>query len=68
MSAAEPLLTEAEAAAFLQVSRSAMNRWRVVRKGPPFLKLGGRLVRYARADLIAWAESGRKRTEGGEPA
>lgn len=47
----------------LGVSPHTLNRWRVLRRGPEFLKLGARIVKYRAADLTAWAETGRKRTD-----
>lgn len=49
-----------EAAAFLGLSPRTLDRYRVNGDGPAFHKFGNR-VRYARADLEAWA-SARRRT------
>ena len=49
-----------EAAAFLALSPRTLDRYRVDGGGPPFHKFGSS-VRYARADLEAWA-SARRRT------
>ena len=51
---ARALLSTAEAAASLALSASTLKRYRVEGRGPPFLRLGGR-VRYTRADLLEWA-------------
>ena len=56
--AAEPLLNESEAAAFLSVSVKLMQNWRWRGEGPRFVRLGGRLVRYRRADLEAFVAAG----------
>jgi excisionase family DNA binding protein len=45
------LLTPAEAANYLGVSLSALNHWRSERRGPVYVKLEGRLIRYRLADL-----------------
>ncbi|NBN77300.1 helix-turn-helix domain-containing protein [Microvirga tunisiensis] len=45
------LLTEAQAAEFLHVSRRSLQAWRVRGGGPRFVKVG-KLVRYRRADLL----------------
>ncbi len=42
-----------QAAAYLQISASTLNKLRVFGDGPPFVKMG-RTVRYRRADLDAW--------------
>lgn len=49
------LVTEAEAAAILGAARHTLQNWRASRKGPPFRKVGQRLVRYHVADLAAFA-------------
>ena len=48
---AKALLSTAEAAALLALSASTFKRYRAEGRGPPFLRLGGR-VRYTRADLL----------------
>lgn len=51
------LLDERKAAAILDVSLSTLRNWRWKNTGPRFHKVGGRLVRYHRADLAAFVES-----------
>ncbi|HBP87607.1 MAG TPA: helix-turn-helix domain-containing protein [Nitrospirales bacterium] len=51
-----PLLSSAQAAEFLGVSMSTMNRWRWLRSGPPFRRINGRTIRYALKDLENWSE------------
>lgn len=61
------LLDETEAAELLGCSHNSLRAWRCRRGGadsPRYLKVG-RLVKYRRADLIAWLES---RAGGGGPA
>lgn len=50
----EPLLTPREAAAYLQVAVQTLAKWRWLQLGPPFRKVGRRLIRYAKSDLEAW--------------
>jgi predicted DNA-binding transcriptional regulator AlpA len=50
------LLDEREAAAILGASVQTLRNWRWRREGPRFRKIGLRLVRYARADLLAFIE------------
>lgn len=45
------LLTCREAGEFLGVPESALAQWRSQRRGPPYIKLEGRLVRYRLSDL-----------------
>lgn len=45
------LLTPAQAAEFLGVSLDTLAQWRSQRRGPSYIKLEGRLVRYRIAGL-----------------
>ena len=47
-------LNTRQAAAYLQISASTLNKLRVYGDGPPFVKIG-RSVRYRRSDLDVWA-------------
>lgn len=51
----ERLLDEHEAARLLGMSHRTLQRYRVFGGGPAYLKVGGRLVRYQRKSLMAWA-------------
>ncbi len=57
-SAAPPkeLLTTAEAAEFLAIEPTTLERWRGRKTGPNFVKIGG-AVRYRIADLQAYLTS-----------
>jgi hypothetical protein len=57
-STASKLFTEKQAAAFLNCTCAALERWRRERRGPPYLKIG-RLVRYSELDLDRWLNSKR---------
>ena len=50
------LLTEQEAAAALNCAVRTLRNWRALRKGPRYRKIGARLVRYRRGDLLAFIE------------
>lgn len=52
------LLTEKEASALLGLSPVTLSNWRGAGKGPRYRKLGARSVRYMRADVLAFIESG----------
>lgn len=52
------LLDERQLAALLRVSVSTLRNWRVGRRGPPFVKLGLRAVRYRVADVERFIEAG----------
>jgi predicted DNA-binding transcriptional regulator AlpA len=45
------LLTPKEAAEFLEIPAGTLAQWRSQRRGPPYIKLEERLVRYRRSDL-----------------
>lgn len=53
-------INEQEAANLLGVEVPTLRRWRQVGDGPTFMHIG-RLVRYRRADLVAWMRSCRMR-------
>lgn len=55
-SLAQTLLTETDVAKQLRVSLAALRKWRVLNRGPLFLKIGS-LVRYRQADIDQWLES-----------
>jgi len=48
------LLDETEAAAILNTAVRTLRNWRALRKGPRYRKIGQRMVRYHRADLLAF--------------
>lgn len=50
------LLTDRDAAAILTASVQTLRNWRWRGEGPRYRKLGKRMVRYARADLLAFIE------------
>ncbi len=49
-------LTEKEVAKQIKVSLASLRRWRLLQRGPRFLKIGG-LVRYRAEDLEQWLET-----------
>jgi predicted DNA-binding transcriptional regulator AlpA len=50
------LLTETEVSKQLRVSLAALRKWRVMNRGPQFLKIGS-LVRYRQCDVDNWLAS-----------
>ncbi len=58
------LMTETEVSKQLNVSLASLRRWRLLNRGPAFLKVGS-LVRYRPEDLEAWLIS---RPTGGSRA
>jgi len=50
------LLTEKDVAITIKVSLASLRRWRLMGRGPRFVKVGG-LVRYRPEDLESWMET-----------
>lgn len=55
----EDLLDPAETANDLNCSKSYLDKLRVYGGGPPFIRLGPRMIRYRRGDARAWARARR---------
>ena len=58
----EALITEHDVARISGMSVASVRRWRLLRQGPKYLKIGA-AVRYKQGDLSAWLGS---RPSGGE--
>lgn len=56
-------MNTADAAWLLGVKPSTLNCWRSQRKGPPYIKVGGRIL-YDEADLDAWLKQRTIHPEG----
>ena len=61
MTVPQRLLTTAEAAEFVRLSKPHLEKCRVYGGGPQFVRLG-RSVRYRIEDLQAWVASGLRRS------
>ena len=61
-----PLLTEAEAARYLNLTNRALQAWRYQGRGPRFVKISARAIRYRLEDLESWVE-GRLRRSTSDP-
>jgi predicted DNA-binding transcriptional regulator AlpA len=48
------VLTTPEAASFLRLGKSSLEKMRVRGEGPTYLRLGSRRVAYLRSDLESW--------------
>ncbi|WP_448508045.1 helix-turn-helix transcriptional regulator [Immundisolibacter sp.] len=53
----EQFLSEIELVARWAMSSKTLTRWRSVRRGPPFVKLG-KMVRYAMSDVLEFERNG----------
>jgi predicted DNA-binding transcriptional regulator AlpA len=60
----EPLLSEREVAAIFGLSLTAIRRWRLLKRGPRYIKIGV-AVRYRLEDIRGWLAT---RPSGGELA
>lgn len=63
--AADVLLDEHEVARRLCLSLSTLRNWRYAHRGPPFVKLGLRAVRYRVADVQAFVAAGERVSRDG---
>ena len=54
-----PFLSPKNAEAYLDLKPGSLNQLRFRGDGPPFVRVGQRLIRYKVQDLLAWAESRR---------
>lgn len=52
----ENLLNEHDVARLTALSVASVRRWRLLRQGPKFIKIGA-AVRYRQADVSAWLQS-----------
>ena len=51
------LITDYEVAEMVDRKRSAVAYWRKIRRGPPYIKVTERTVRYRVGDVRAWLTS-----------
>lgn len=52
------IMTEHEAAQHLALSVHTLRAWRAQRRGPAFVRIGRRAIRYRMADLDAYLQQG----------
>lgn len=50
------LFTERQAAKALRVSERTLQKWRLNGKGPKYLRMEGRAIRYRRSDLLRFIQ------------
>ena len=51
------LMNEEQAAAFLGVTKRALQAWRINGSGSKYVRISARCIRYRKADLIEWSEN-----------
>jgi predicted DNA-binding transcriptional regulator AlpA len=49
-----PFLNEHQVAEIMGMSVSSVRRWRLLGRGPKYVKVGGVAVRYRSSDMEAW--------------
>ena len=65
MQNAAPLLDERELAARLGLSLSTLRNWGVARRGPAYVKVGMRTVRYREGDIEQFLAAGERVSRDG---
>ena len=60
------ILRTPDAASYIGLSSSTLEKKRLTGDGPEFIRLGGRAVGYDVAALDAWIEKQRRTQEGGD--
>ena len=58
------IINEKEAAHLLSVGVQTLRNWRHLRKGPPYIKISSRSVRYRISDLGSFMEARKIHPEG----
>ena len=61
----DQLLRVDEVSARFAVNRTTLRRWRVSGDGPPFIRLGPKVIAYRETDVAAWIEQ--RRNTGAHP-
>lgn len=61
----EELLKPVDAARLLRVRVDALAKWRHQKRGPAYVKVGGRAVRYRPSDIQAYLAANTRGLEGG---
>ena len=56
MTESEKFLTPEQVSEILGVSRATLSQWRWRREGPTFYRIGGRVIRYRRDEVLEFAQ------------
>jgi hypothetical protein len=48
-------LTTKDVARLLHITVSCLEKWRGLQKGPPFVRVGSRIIRYELTAVVVWA-------------
>ena len=57
-------ITETEAAAYLGISKKTAQNWRTLNRGPKYIRISQRCIRYMKSDLKEYLMSKRIVPEG----
>lgn len=57
----EMLMTEKELAEYLGLKPRTLQFWRLFGRGPKFIKISSRLIRYRACDVQAWMDNIKER-------
>lgn len=63
MSEQSELLTEKEAAKLLSLNPGTLRSWRCEGRGPSYVRLGTRAIRYSLTAIQEWVQRGQVRVE-----
>ena len=47
-------ITETQAAAYLSISPRTLQQWRYLKRGPSYIRISNRCIRYRMSDLRDW--------------
>lgn len=61
------MLSTAQAAHYIGVTKGCLDRWRLQGKGPPWIRIGTRIIRYRIEDLDEWLRNNRIDPSGRPP-
>lgn len=59
---ADETMNDRQAAEMLGMRRETLQRWRCQGKGPKFIQISARCIRYRKSDLSAWLNSKTKQS------
>jgi predicted DNA-binding transcriptional regulator AlpA len=63
----DALIRRADVPRYLPLAAQTLARWAVEGGGPPYVKLGRRIVAYRAGDLRAWLRDGKRRSTSEPP-
>jgi predicted DNA-binding transcriptional regulator AlpA len=61
------ILDQKRVATILGISTRTLERYRLTGMGPPYAKIGGKLIRYRQSDLEAWVQQNLSHSTSDKP-